>query len=343
MLMARQDHPLPIESTYREQRSAPVLASIIIPNWNGKHHLETCLGSLRKQRLTDFETILVDNGSTDSSQDYVKDNYPEVKVIGLDENLGFTGACNIGYQHSVGQFVVLLNNDTEVDSKWLEAIIDAFDQRADVGIVASKILLFDQRNVFHSAGDLYRIDGTPVNRGVWLHDSGQYDLEEPVFSACGAAAAYRRTLLKEIGFLDKDFYFSCEDVDMGWRAHRAGWKVLYAPNAVVYHKLKATGGSVVGSYYDGRNFLYLLWKHYPLSLWRSNWKSVFKAQLGITWLALRNWRGKAARARLRGQIAGILSIHKIRGWRKAGKEKTSVADEVLISVLSPIDRHKTEK
>ena len=331
------------ELTNTGHKSPTVTASVIIPNWNGKHHLEICLGSLRRQSFTDFETILVDNGSTDGSQDYVKNQFPDVQVIELRENQGFTGACNAGYEGAAGQFIVLLNNDTEVESSWLEVIVDTFDQHPDVGIVASKILLFDQRNIFHSAGDIYQIDGTPVNRGVWLNDNGQYDLEEPVFSACGAAAAYRRTLIEEIGFLDKAFYFSCEDVDMGWRAHRAGWNVLYAPKAVVYHKLKATGGSVVGSYYDGRNFLYLLWKHYPSSLWRSNWKSVVRAQLAISWSALKNWRGEAARARLRGQIAGLLSIHKIRGWRKAGREQTTVSDEVLNSVLSPIDLRKTFK
>jgi GT2 family glycosyltransferase len=331
------------EPSSQERQPEAVSASIIIPNWNGRQHLEACLSSLRGQSYTDFETILVDNGSTDGSREFVKEYFPEIHLLELGENLGFTGACNAGYSQASGRLIILLNNDTEVEPTWLGVIVDAFERHPDVGIIASKILMYDQRDIFHSAGDLYQIDGIPTNRGVWKKDTGQYEKEEPVFSACGAAAAYRRSLIEEVGFLDKEFYFSCEDVDMGWRAHKAGWKVLYVPSAVVYHKLKATGGSIVGSYYDGRNFLYLLWKHYPTSLWRTKWKSVAKAQMTISWLALKNWRGEAARARLRGQIAGLLSIHKIISRRQAGKGQPAIADDVLVSLLSPVDEHPGEK
>ncbi|MCP4421094.1 MAG: glycosyltransferase family 2 protein, partial [Chloroflexi bacterium] len=237
-------------------------ASIIIPHLNGKQHLDDCLGSLRRQSCSDFEVLLVDNGSTDGTQVYVRDHFPEVQLIELGSNRGFTGACNAGWEAAKGNIIILPNNDTEVDPNWLREVLAAFEQNPQVGIVASKMLLFDKRDQFHTAGDFYRVDGLPGNRGVWQKDVGQYDQPEPVFSACGGSAAYRRTMLDEIGFLDDDFFFSCEDVDIGWRAQLAGWQVLYVPTAVVYHKLKATGGSVTGSYYDGRNFLYLIWKNY---------------------------------------------------------------------------------
>ncbi len=341
--MPAHEHFLGEDPGSQEPHIETVTASIIIPNWNGKQHLEICLLSLRGQSYTDFETILVDNGSTDGSVEFVKEFYTEIRLLELGENLGFTGACNAGYSQASGRLIILLNNDTEVEPTWLAAIVDAFERHPDVGIIASKILMYDQRDIFHSAGDLYRIDGIPINRGVWKKDTGQYEKEEAVFSACGAAAAYRRSLIEDVGFLDNEFYFSCEDVDMGWRAHKAGWKVLYVPTAVVNHKLKATGGSIVGSYYDGRNFLYLLWKHYPASLWRTKWRTVAKAQLTISWLALKNWRGEAARARLRGQIAGLLSIHKIISRRRAGKGQPAIADDVLVSLLSPVDEHPGEK
>ncbi len=312
-------------------------ASIIIPNLNGRHHLESCLGSLRQQRFDDFETILVDNGSSDGSQAYVRQHYPEVRLIELPENAGFTGACNAGYRAAEGRFIILLNNDTEVDSGWLTAIVDAFGRHPEVGIIASKILLFDRRHYLHAAGDFYRLDGIPGNRGVWQPDEGQFEQEERVFSACGAAAAYRRTLIDEIGFLDDDFYFSCEDVDMGWRAQLAGWEVLYVPAAVVYHKLKATGGSVTGSYYDGRNFLYLIWKDYPGSLLRRNLLVILKAQLGITWTALRAWRGPASRARLRGQLSGMLGLFKMLAKRRQVQATRRVSDDCLMARLSPVD------
>ncbi len=312
-------------------------ASIIIPHLNGRHHLSTCLTSLRQQTYTDFETILVDNGSTDGTQTFVREQFPEVKLLELGRNLGFTGACNAGWRAAGGEFIILLNNDTEVDANWLAEIVSAFRRRPDVGIIASKMLLFDRRDHFHTAGDFYRIDGVPGNRGVWQEDVGQYDTEEEVFGACGGSSAYRRQLLDDIGFLDDDFFFSCEDVDISWRAHLAGYKVLYVPTAVVYHKLKATGGAVTGSFYDGRNFLYLIWKNYPSSLLKKHWRLILKSQLNITREALRHWRGEAARARLRGQLAGLLGLFKMLPKRRQIQSNRRIDDDMLTAVLTPVD------
>lgn len=313
------------------------LVSIIIPNWNGRHHLEACLSSLRNQTFTDFEVILVDNDSSDGSQEFVLENFPEVRLVELESNQGFTGGCNAGFEGALGEFIVLLNNDTEADSNWLSSLVDAFARNADAGILATRIMLFDRRDHFHSAGDIYGIDGIPGNRGVWQKDLDQYLEEEEVFSACGAAAAYRRTMIDEIGFLDDAFYFSCEDVDMGWRAHLAGWRVIYVPSAVVYHKLKATGGSVTGSYYDGRNFLYLIWKNYPWPLLRGHLMPIIRAQLGITWEALKSWRGEAARARLRGQCAGLMGVIRMLPERRRIQANRQLPDDALTALLSPVD------
>lgn len=312
-------------------------ASIIIPHWNGKEHLQTCLDALRRQTFRDFEIILVDNGSTDGSQAYVRTHYPEARLLELGENRGFTGACNAGYATAQGNIIVLLNNDTEVVPGWLDAIVDTFARHPEAGSVASKMMLFDRRDHFHTAGDYYRVDGLPGNRGVWQKDVGQFDEEEAVFGACGGAAAYRREMVEETGFLDDDFYFSCEDVDLAWRAHLAGWEVIYAPEAVVYHKLKATGGSVTGSYYDGRNFLYLIWKNYPTSLLRRFWPQIVKAQLSISWSALRAWRGAAARARLRGQLAGLLGFFKMWPKRRRIQANRRLSDDSLMALLTPVD------
>ncbi len=311
--------------------------SVIIPNWNGQQHLGTCLTSLRAQKGVEFEVILVDNGSTDGSQSFVRENFAEVKLIELGKNQGFTGACIAGYNKSYGEFVVLLNNDTEVASGWLATIVDAFRRHPEVGIVASKMLLFDRRDHFHTAGDFYRLDGIPGNRGVWQQDIGQYDREEYVFSACGGSAAYRRSMTEQIGFLDESYYFSCEDTDLSWRAQLTGWKVLYVPEAIVYHKLQATGGSVTASYYDGRNFIYLIWNNYPSSLLKKHWPAILRAQLNITWLALKSWRGQAARARLRGQIAGLVCGLKMFSKRRKIQATRRVPDESLTAVLTPVD------
>ncbi len=315
----------------------PRKSSIIIPHWNGRQHLDTCLEALLRQTYTNHEIILVDNGSTDGSQDFVRNYYPQVILVELPSNLGFTGACNAGYRLARGEFILLLNNDTEVEPEWLSEVIAAFDRHPEVGIVACKILLFDRRDYFHSAGDYYRVNGLPGNRGVWQQDVGQFDREELVFGACGAAAGFRRTMIEDIGFLDDSFYFSCEDVDMSWRAHLAGWQVLYAPSAVVYHKLKATGGNITASYYDGRNFLYILWKDYPTALFRRHWQAILKAQLTITWEALRSWRGAAARARVRGQLAGLAGLFRMLPKRKLVQANKRTPDESMTAVLSLVD------
>ena len=320
------------------QPPAPHLVSVVIPNWNGAHHLSTCLESLRRQTYPRVEVVVADNGSTDDSLELLPRDYPEVQVLALGENRGFTGACNAGMQAAQGEFVALLNNDTEADPRWLEKIIAAFERHPEAGLVASKMLLFDQRDTFHTAGDFYRVDGTPGNRGVWQKDVGQYDQEEYVFNACGGSAAYRRVMLEQVGLLDQDFFFSCEDLDLAWRAQLTGWRCIYAPHAIVYHKLSATGGGVTASFYDGRNSIYLLTKDYPGDLWRIHWRAILRAQFRITVEALRAWRGAAARARIRGQLAGILGIPKMVRKRRTVQHGRTVDQTSLEHILTEVDK-----
>lgn len=312
----------------------PPRVSIIIPNWNGAAHLPVCLQSLRAQTLRDFETILVDNASTDASLALLSRDFPEVQVIQLDRNHGFAGACNVGLRAGQGGVLILLNNDTECAPDWLAEVLAAFDRHPRAGSVASKMLLFDRRDTLHAAGDFFRLDGTPGNRGVWQLDNNQF-AEGPCFSANGGSAAYRRTLLDDVGLLDEDFYFSCEDVDLGWRAQLRGWPAIYAPRAVVYHKLSATGGGVTASFYNGRNFLYLLAKDVPAEQWRRHWPRLLAAQWAITAAALRAWRGPEARARLRGQLAGLLGLPRLLAKRRAVQASTTVSWDNLQSILEP--------
>jgi GT2 family glycosyltransferase len=316
------------------QSAIPGLVSVVIPNWNGAHHLPVCLESLRRQTYPHVEVIVADNGSSDGSLELLARDHAEVQTLALGENRGFAGACNAGMRAARGEFVVLLNNDTEVDARWLEEIVAAFQRHPGAGIVASKMLLFDRRDTFHTAGDFYRVDGTPGNRGVWQQDTGQYEREEYVFGACGGSAAYRRTTLEQVGLLDEDFFFSCEDVDLAWRAQLSGWRCVYAPRAVVYHKLSATGGGVTASFYDGRNFIYLLVKDYPGDLWRTHWRAILRAQLRVTAEALRAWRGAAARARLRGQLTGLLHVPKMLRKRRAVQRSRRVDRSYLESILT---------
>lgn len=322
--------------------AAPALVSVVIPNWNGAQHLPTCLDALRAQTYTPVEIIVADNASSDESLPLLAGRYPEVRVVALPENRGFTGACNAGMQAANGEIVVLLNNDTEADPAWLSEIIGALNRHPEAGFAASKMLLFDDRARFHTAGDLYRIDGRLVNRGVWQRDSGQYDREEYVFSACGGAAAYRRAMLNEIGLLDDDFFFSAEDMDLAWRAQLAGYRCIYAPRAVVYHRLAATGGGVTASFYDGRNMIWILVKDYPAALWRKHWRRIICAQIVLAWEALRAWRGAAARARLRGMAASALGLPRMLRKRRAIQRGRRVPIAYLESILTPVPADGTD-
>jgi GT2 family glycosyltransferase len=213
-------------------------------------------------------------------------------------------------------------------------VVAAFERHPDAGAVASKMLLFDRRDHIHTAGDFYSVSGYPGNRGVWQKDEGQFDSEEYVFSACGGSSAYRRDMLDRIGLLDDDFFFSMEDVDLGWRAQLSGWRCVYAPKAVVYHHLSATGGGVTSSFYDGRNAIYVLIKDYPRVLWRKYWRRIVSRQLQVAGEALRAWRGAAARARLQGMATGLLHIPVLLRKRKAVQRSISVPLDYLESVLS---------
>ena len=198
------------------------------------------------------------------------------------------------------------------------------------------MLLFDQRDRLHAAGDFFTTAGGAGNRGVWEVDAGQYDRGEFVFSACGGSAVYRRSMLAEIGALDDDFFFLLEDVDLAWRAQLAGFKVWYEPRAVVYHHLSATGGGVIASYHDGRNSLWLIVKNMPAALLRKYARQILARQTALFWSALKAWRGREARARLRGMLAGALTLPSALAKRKRVQAAKRVSDEYIDGMLTQV-------
>ena len=309
------------------------LVSVIIPHYNGIHHLTTCFTALRGQTYSNLEIILVDNGSSDESVALTRRDFPEVKIIELKRNFGFIGAVNQGFAQAKGEILAPLNNDTEAAPGWVEALVEALQAHPEAGMAASKMLLFDRRDTLHSAGDGFGYDGIPINRGVWQKDEGQFDQDLYIFGGCGGAVAYRRAMLADIGGFDEDLYMYLEDVDLNWRAQLAGYRAVFAPRAVVYHHLSATGGGVIASYYTGRNTIFMLAKDLPAPLFRRHWTAIIKAQLKIAVDALRAWRGEAARARLRGQLAGLWGLPKWLGKRRAVQQTKQVDDAYLESLL----------
>lgn len=288
------------------------MIDVIIPNYNGMELLPVCLDALCRQTRTDFVITLVDDASTDQSIALVRERYPEVHVVQMPVNGGLAKACNAAIAATRGEYIVLLNNDTEADEHWLEELIGALETNPQYTFAASKLRLFDRRDVLHSAGDGYHYNGIPYNRGVWEVDRGQYDACRNVFGPCAGAAAYRRSALEQLAtdgrVFDEDLFMYCEDVDLNIRAYFAGLRTLYVPTAIVYHKLSATGGGTLASYYCGRNFILVWIKNMPAAAIQQYFVAFLKQQLRIAYEAARNIRGAAAQARLRGQLAALRAL-----------------------------------
>jgi len=240
--------------------------SVIVPNLNGRELLGECLASLAGQTFRDFETIVVDNGSTDGSADFVRAGFPWVAaVVENSANLGFARACNQGIEASRGELAALLNNDTEAHPAWLEELVRAADANPAAGMFAAKTLLFDRRDVIDTAGHLIYPDGLNRGRGRLEVDRGQYDQATDVFFPSGAAALYRRQMLDEIGLFDERHFAYGDDTDVGIRGRLAGWTCVFVPRAVVYHRYSATTGeySPAKVFLVERNRIWIVWKYFP--------------------------------------------------------------------------------
>jgi GT2 family glycosyltransferase len=242
--------------------------SVIILNWNGKQFLDDCLGAMRRQTFRDFETILVDNGSGDGSVEYVHKHFPEVKLLALPENLGFTGGNIAGYAQAGGDLIVLLNNDTEAHPNWLEEIHRASQLHSKAGSFASKMMYFDERGRVENCGFDLGISGGTVDLGRDELDGPEWTQPRKVFGGCGGAVAYRRGMLEAIGFLDPDFFMTYEDLDLSFRAQLCGFECSYIPGAIVYHRYRATNRETPSRqvFYSQRNIEFAYLKNMPLGL-----------------------------------------------------------------------------
>ena len=247
--------------------------SLIIVNYNGERLLKDCLGSLNAQTYRDFETIFVDNGSKDGSVLAARALMPEIRIVELQTNSGFTGGNNAGYAIARGDYIVLLNNDTECAPDFLEQLVLAFEREARtdarVGMAAPKILNFFDRAVIDSVGGLLAApNGIGMGRGRGERDAGQYDALSEILLPSGCAALYSRAMLVETGLFSDDFFAYCEDMDLGLRGTWAGWRAVNAPFAIVYHKYSASSSSYSAFKMRlvERNHYFLALKNFPPAL-----------------------------------------------------------------------------
>jgi GT2 family glycosyltransferase len=342
-------------------------AAIVIPNWNGIDLLAECLDSLRAQTLA-AKIILVDNGSVDGSVELVREHYPEVQLIALDYNSGFTGGCNRGIEAALEQdveYVALLNNDAVADAQWLERLVAAAEAHPEAGAVGAKILTQDGKRL-DSTGDVYSIWGFPFPRGRDEADKGQYDAPDlqEVMAVSGGASLFRTAMLRQIGLFDQRYFAYYEDQDLCFRAQLAGWKVRYEPAAVVRHyvggsstrmdeynksgstELAAKDHTVASGqpsnfarYHTVKNFVYLYTKNMPTVLY---WRYLPRFITGFAMISANSvvrgqgWPWLQAIGRLVVTLPGVW----VERWRVQRGRRVSAAyiDSLLYKQMPPTQK-----
>jgi GT2 family glycosyltransferase len=268
---------------------------VVVVNWNRRELLRASLESLARQNLGDFQVVVVDNGSSDGSPEMVLREFAgcrkfRLELIRNQENRGFCAANNQGIAASAAEYVALLNNDAEADPDWLAALRRVFEISPDVGMAASKILVYGDPRRIDKAGHVIYLDGQNRGRGSGALDRGQYDRLEETLWPDGCAAMYRREMLDQIGGFDEDFFAYADDAELGLRARIAGWRCLLAPGAVVRHHRAATLGVASSKRVEliERNRVLLVAKLFPWSLlWLNG--AFYLARIGAgLWAAARN-------------------------------------------------------
>lgn len=245
---------------------------VVVLNWNGKDLIKPCLDSLQSQTYP-AEIVVVDNGSSDGSVEYIESKFPDVQLIKKSANHGFAGGVNIGIKHALkngAEAVALFNNDAVAEPVWLEHLVRAMNEEKTAAIVTGRLMQMDKIHL-DSTGDFYTTWGMPFPRGRNQKAAGNFEHQEFIFAASGGASLYRAKALHEIGLFDENFFAYFEDVDISFRAQLAGWTVIYIPDAVAYHHISATS-SRMGSfsrYHSIKNFYILYAKNMPAGLF---WK-----------------------------------------------------------------------
>jgi GT2 family glycosyltransferase len=295
-----------------------VTVSVVVVTWNRRDLLRSCLQSLARQQLNQpFEVVVVDNGSDDGSAEMVLREFSrlrafQLKLIRNPDNRGFCAANNQGFAASNSELVALLNNDAEAEPDWLAALASAFEDRREVGMAASKILVYEDPRRIDKAGHLIYPDGQNRGRGTGEFDAGQYDRIEEVLWPDGCAAMYRRAMLDQIGGFDEDFFAYADDAELGLRARIAGWKCIYIPRAVVRHHRGATLGVRSGRRLEliERNRVLLAAKLFPWSLLWVNGAYYLARLAASLWAAMRGKGEVGQFPGARGKLQAVLALLK---------------------------------
>ena len=323
---------------------------VVVVNWNRKELLRACLTSLSRQTHGSFEVVVVDNGSTDGSPTLIEEmakDYPvPLRLVVNSTNMGFCAANNQGMFSTDAELVALLNNDAEAEPGWLAALERAIRQGEDIGMAASKVLVWEDPTRIDKCGHLMFPDGQNRGRGSGQTDRGQFDRTEEVLWPDGCAAMYRRAMLEDVGGFDEDFFAYADDAELGLRARWAGWRCLYTSDAVVRHHRGATLGlgSARRLTLIERNRILLAVKLFPWSLLWANGAFLLARIVAGMWAAVRN-RGElrhypgmggkftAATALLRGMAEAFPRIPATLRKRRALREKRRLTGRQIRRLL----------
>lgn len=241
--------------------------TVIIPNYNGRAYLKECLLSLQKCEPFDFEILVVDNGSTDGSINLLKEEFPAVRYIPLQENTGFAPAVNTGLRSIKTKYALLLNNDTKVAPDFVKTLETAMEKEKKAFSVSAKMVSMHEPSIIDGAGDLYCALGWAFALGKGKNTDNCYQKYAEIFSACAGAAIYRMDYLKCVGFFDENHFAYLEDIDLGYRAAIYGYHNYYEPKAVCYHAGSGFSGSRYNEFkvnLSSRNSIYLIYKNMPV-------------------------------------------------------------------------------
>jgi GT2 family glycosyltransferase len=299
-------------------------AAVVVPNRNGLRWLPGCLGSIARQTTPAAEVVVVDDASTDGSREHLAEHHPQVRVVALERNAGFAAAANRGLEAVSARYVALVNTDVELDPEWLARTTAVLDEHPEAATVASKLVSLRDPERLDDTGDFLRRDGAAEQRGHDRRDDGRWDRPGEVFSACAAAALYRRAPVLELGGFDERLFMYLEDVDLGLRLRLAGWECRYEP-VVARHASGGSNAELSGSWrtWVERNTLLLVAKAFP-----ARWLPLV-AYRQLAWL-VHAARGGYLRAHLQGVATAAPALPAmLRERRKLRREATVAIEEVI--------------
>jgi GT2 family glycosyltransferase len=336
--LVRKEEPLPasVEEPSRlsaapdGQTRAPARAAaevlVVVVNWNSGENLRRCLDSLAHQRANGFRTLVVDNGSGDGSAALAEGRLPDVELIRVGRNEGFARANNLAFERAVDcKWIALLNPDAYPEPDWLERLLDAARDEPDYSFFASRLICVKDPTLLDGAGDDYHTSGLMWRRGHGKRAAGAYEKREEVFSACGAAALFRRDVILAAGGFDEDYFCYVEDADLAFRLRLLGHRCFYVPDAVVRHVGSASSGvrSEFSLYHGHRNLVWCYVKNMPGPLfWVYLPMHLLLNLVTLVWFTLGG----------RGRIILKAKLDAVRGLPRAWQKRKAVQKRRVVSL-----------